>query len=1275
MAPPRPGGGAVVLRVEGMMCQQNCGSTVMKALQRVPGAELVVVSFPLQAALVTGAAAAGELVEAVEMVGFDASVVSDPARRDALAEALNARPAGAGGAAPAAAPARASVVLHVEGMMCQTNCGSTVRSALQRVPGAERVIVSFPQQAALVEGTAAASELVEAVEMVGFDCSEASPGAARAALAASLEAFANESSLSPAAAAASASASASASAAALSPSAPAAVAAGAAPAARPGSPLSRLYVPDQRQVQRASSISLLDDDVSGGAEQGNSLDEGTAIPVAAAPGAPDAPGRRRRCEVQISGMTCTACVSNVEGNVRKVDGVYSIAVALIAEKASIEYDAAKVSGQDLANAVTRLGYKGTLVEDDMACNAGVQGVGSLTLLLECSAPDLEASLLEPLRSLDGVLSAELRAAAGGGGAAAAAADQPPPGQRQLVIKHMQDTVGARDLVEFVRRSGFSCELGLSSALAGKDEQSQEYARLFFSSLLFTVPVIFLSMVCPYIPPIMEQLVKPTGLGIDWHSLLLWVLATPVQFYFGARFYRNAANALRHGTANMDVLVALGTSAAYLYSMVSLLVSMVAHAANGGADSATGGGSMGIAMHQGAQGTMMGGGSSSSSSSSSSGGGGDHSMMMQGGDHAMTVSSEASMDAHFFETSAMLVTFILMGKYLESSARGRTADAIAALMDLQVQTATLVLSGPEGDTAAEQQQQRRQQRSNWRPAPQSPSGRPEEQEVDLRLVQVGDILKVPPGARVPVDGVVTYGRSAVDEAMLTGEAAPVSKEPGSPVTGSTINGHGMLFMRATRVGSDTTLAQIMKLVEDAQTSKAPIQEYADRIAKYFVPVVVLLALLTWGVWFAVAFCLSPPPAYLRDARESERLVFVFKFGVAVLVISCPCALGLATPTAVMVATGVGARLGVLIKGGEALESGSKVTAVVFDKTGTITQGKPVVSELLCERGGGSEHELLVLLAQAERQSEHPVAKAVVARAAAALRGELAERAARTPLAFEALPGLGVDATLADGTRVIVGNRKLLKLNGAHTTPRLDRFLAQNEAQGTVVLAASYDAARAAWTLEGALAVCDPINENASYVVSLLRTMRIKVYMLSGDNTTTAHAVAKQCGIPPECVFANCLPKQKSNRIAKLQEAGEVVAMVGDGINDSPALTLADLGIAVGAGTDVAIKAADVVLIRSNLADVPVFIDLARKTIRRIWLNLFLSVSAGPACCGNKRWRADLEAASQCKPANTRAALSLVAQSSSRTTSPASLSRLGCSTPRCTCGSRPPSRGSS
>ena len=578
----------------------------------------------------------------------------------------------------------------------------------------------------------------------------------------------------------------------------------------------------------------------------------------------------------------------------------------------------------------------------------------------------------------------------------------------------------------------------------------------------------------------------------WFSWMLFLLATPVQLYVGHDFYVGAWKALRNGSANMDVLVALGSSAAYFYSVPVLL--------------------------------------------------------------ALTVGSSALGEHVYFETAAVILTLIKLGKLLEARAKGETGEAIRRLMDLRPRTARVLKAG-------------------------------EETEVPADAVEVDDVVLVRPGEAVPVDGVVVGGRSAVDESMLTGESLPVDKEPGDTVVGATVNREGLLRVQATRVGADTTLARIIRMVRDAQGSKAPIQRLADRVAAVFVPVVLVIAtgtLLTWSLVDGGGFT----SALVRT--------------VAVLVIACPCALGLATPTAIMVGTGKGAQEGILFRSSEALERAHALDVVVFDKTGTLTRGEPVVHEVVArapagvpqsgadEVGGSTEAWLLRLAASAEQGSEHPLGRAVV---------EFARRqgvALREPERFEAVPGAGVLA-LVDGHEVRVGTERFL-VGGGVSTDLLGEDAARIEAAARTALWVAVDGEAV-----GVVAVADAVREGSRDAVQSLRRLGLRVVMLTGDNRRTAGAVALELGI--EEVRAEVLPDQKAEVIRSLQSTGRFVAMVGDGINDAPALAQADVGIAIGSGTDVAMETADVTLMRSDLRLVARAIHLSRATLRTIKQNLF------------------------------------------------------------------------
>ena len=530
------------------------------------------------------------------------------------------------------------------------------------------------------------------------------------------------------------------------------------------------------------------------------------------------------------------------------------------------------------------------------------------------------------------------------------------------------------------------------------------------------------------------------------------------------------------------------------------------------------------------------------------------------------------------------TFVVGGKYMEVVAKGKTSEALSKLMDLQATHAILLrIDAASGEVVGEE-------------------------EIGIELVQQGDVLKVVPGAKVPVDGAVVFGHSSTDESMVTGESMPVNKEVGSTVIGGTINQHGVLHVRADRVGADSALAQITRLVEDAQSNKAPIQAIADKISAYFVPVVVLIAVLSFVVWISLAYTVVPDD-WIPDGQG--RFLFALIFFMTVLVIACPCALGLATPTAVMVGTGLGAMHGVLIKGGAALEKAYKVNAIIFDKTGTLTYGKPVVTDVMAFGGDGAwtDARFLTYLGSAEASSEHPLGRCIYEHVQR-LAGDEGSAVAVLPAAeFEAVPGRGLQCVV-EGHRVFVGNRKGMAASGAApVSAATNEQLEALENEGKTVMMMSVDG-----VVVGSIAVADTIKPESRQVVRMLEEMGTEVWMVTGDNRRTAQAIAKQAGI--KNVFAEVMPADKAEKVKELQAKprhadtkprkdgsvqGKVVAMVGDGVNDSPALAQADVGIAIGAGTDIAMEAADVVLMKSDLLDVLTSMDISRRTFRRIKLN--------------------------------------------------------------------------
>ncbi|KAJ8641981.1 hypothetical protein MRB53_018675 [Persea americana] len=807
-------------------------------------------------------------------------------------------------------------------------------------------------------------------------------------------------------------------------------------------------------------------------------------------------------QFRIGGMTCAACVNSVEGILRKLPGVKRAVVALATSLGEVEYDPTCISKDDVVQAIQDAGFDAAFLQSSEQDRIllGITGMSS----------EIDVEVLEGIvMNVKGVRQCLFNRTL-----------------VELEVLFDPEVVGLRSIVDAIDR-GSNEKLKAHvrnpyvAGTANDVEESSHMFWLFTSSLFLSIPALLIRVVFSRIPFLYSLLLLRCGpfLISDW---LEWALVSIVQFVIGKRFYVAAYRALRNGSTNMDVLVALGTSACYFYSICALIYG----------------------------------------------------------------SFTGFWSPTYFEASAMLITFVLLGKYLEVVAKGKTSDAIKKLVELTPATALLLVKDEEGKYS-------------------------KEREIDALLIQPSDVLKVIPGSKVPADGVVVWGSSYVDESMVTGESTPILKEATSSVIGGTINLHGVLHIRATKVGSSTVLSQIISLVETAQMSKAPIQKFADFVASIFVPTVVAMALLTLLGWYISGALGAYPEDWMPE--NSNHFVFALMFSISVVVIACPCALGLATPTAVMVATGVGANLGILIKGGDALERAQKVKYVVFDKTGTLTQGKAAVTTAKVF-SGMDLGDFLTLVASAEASSEHPLAKAIVDYAhhyhffgklptAEDTRNQRKEANVSGWLhdvfEFSALPGKGVRC-LIHGKWVMVGNRRLLTESGVTIPTEDENFVAELENRAKTGILVAYDD-----TLVGVLGVADPLKREAIVVIDGLKKMGIQPVIVTGDNWRTAQAVAKEVGI--QDVRAEVMPAGKADVIRSFQKDGSVVAMVGDGINDSPALAAADVGMAIGAGTDIAIEAADYVLMRNSLEDVIAAVDLSRKTLARIrWNYLFAMV---------------------------------------------------------------------
>ena len=757
--------------------------------------------------------------------------------------------------------------------------------------------------------------------------------------------------------------------------------------------------------------------------------------------------KAERVDIPIVGMSCASCATTIQRGLSSLRGVDKANVNFATSKATVLYEPQLVKPEDFISTVRKSGYE--------------VGTASLELPIEglvCAS--CVQKIEKTLHQTKGVLKAVVNLATG-----------------RVKVEYLPSETRFEEIKRAIESTGYKVlEVKSSEEVEDLDRiiREEEYKKLktkFIAGAILGL-IIFLGSSPRWFPWI------PSFLN---NFFVLWALATPVQFWIGWQFYKGAWGAFKHRNADMNTLIAVGTSAAYLYSMVATLFP---------------------------------------------------SFFESGG-----IKPEV-----YFDTSALIIVLIILGRLLEARAKGQTSEAIKKLIGLQPKTARIIRDGKEKDIPVEE-------------------------------VIVGDIVIVRPGEKIPVDGVVKGGKSAVDESMITGESIPVKKQPGDEVIGATINKTGSFKFQATKVGKDTALAQIIKLVQDAQGSKAPIQRLADVIAGYFVPVVISVAIATFVIWFNF----GPSPA----------LTFALLTFVAVMIIACPCALGLATPTAVMVGTGKGAENGILIKGGESLETAHKLDTIVFDKTGTLTKGEPEITEII-KGDSYSEEEILKYAASAEKVSEHPLGEAIIKGATERKIG------LEDPKDFKAIEGQGIEATVV-GKDVLLGNEKLMLKQSIEVKDLRAKAEELARDRKTPIYVALEG--RAA----GLIAVADTLKENSIQAVERLKRLGLEVVMLTGDNRKTAEAIARKAGI--ERVLPEVLPEDKVHEIKRLQSGGRRVAMVGDGINDAPALAQADVGIAIGSGTDVAMEASDITLIQGDLRGVVSAIELSKRTIRVIKQNLF------------------------------------------------------------------------
>lgn len=745
--------------------------------------------------------------------------------------------------------------------------------------------------------------------------------------------------------------------------------------------------------------------------------------------------KNKKTTIDITGMTCAACSNRIEKKLNKLDDV-TAQVNITTEQATIDDHQGQYHTEDYVNEIQHLSY-------DVVKESVELTISGMT----CAA--CSNRIEKVLNKIDGVINANVNLTT-----------------EQATVEYYRGVVNSDDFISKIQNLGYDAKVKEGqNQYSNKDKRLKKQLTKLVIAAILSIPLLATMLVHLFHMPLPSMFMNP------WFQ---FILATPVQFIIGWQFYKGAYKNLKNGSANMDVLVALGTSAAYFYSIYEMF---------------------------------------------------------------KWLNHTTQMPHLYFETSAVLITLILFGKYLETKAKTQTTNALGELLSLQAKEARVIKDNKE-------------------------------MMVPVKDVQVNDNILIKPGEKIPVDGVILKGTTSIDESMLTGESIPVDKQINDKVIGATINQNGAIVIQATQVGNDTALANIIKVVEQAQGSKAPIQRLADQISGYFVPTVIGIALLTFIIWITLVHFGQFEPALVA--------------AISVLVIACPCSLGLATPTSIMVGTGRAAEKGILFKGGQYVEQAQNIDTIVLDKTGTITNGKPVVTDF------EGDNETLQLLASAEYASEHPLAKAIVDYAQTNNINLI------NTDTFNALPGHGIEASVSQ-KQVLVGNRQLMTSNNVELSNHIESKMTDWESNGKTAMLIAING-----VYQGLIAVADTIKDNAIESIRRLHDMNINVVMLTGDNDNTAQAIAKQVGI--DRVIANVLPDEKSAHITHLQKEGKQVAMVGDGVNDAPALVTAAIGIAMGTGTEVAIEAADITILGGDLSLLPKTLSISQLTMRNIRQNL-------------------------------------------------------------------------